>query len=249
MAHTHFDDKTPLSHVVERRALGILSLSESHGTEIPGHLSAAADAMRETAFLVLLIWLPLKLLQLPLELIVPLLIGCAAGLLIWKTGRSAWLGWARLERLHRLIMQEREEIESNRPQEREELKVIYAAKGLEGRLLEEVLDVLMADNDRLLKVMLEEELGLTLQAYEHPLKQSFGAFWGTCITFVLTGSLYALFPSFGVLLAAFLAITLGASISAIYEKNRFIASLVWNVAIATVAIGCTYFLLSMWVRS
>ncbi len=33
----------------------------------------------------------------------------------------------------------------------------------------------MADDNRLLRVMLEEELGLTLEAYEHPLKQAFGA--------------------------------------------------------------------------
>ncbi len=90
-------------------------------------------------------------------------------------GRSAWLGWSRLERLHRILAQEKWEIEHNREQEREELGVLYAAKGFEGKLLEDVLDVLMADGDRLLKVMVEEELGLTLESQVHPLKQGLGA--------------------------------------------------------------------------
>ena len=32
----------------------------------------------------------------------------------------------------------------------------------------------MADGDRLLRVMLEEELGFSLEVYDHPLKQALG---------------------------------------------------------------------------
>jgi hypothetical protein len=47
----HFKGKDALHHVIEAQAEGIVSASEIHGTEIPGHLSAAGDAARETAFL------------------------------------------------------------------------------------------------------------------------------------------------------------------------------------------------------
>ena len=90
------------------------------------------------------------------------------GWLFWKLGRSSLLGWARLERLHRLIQQEQWEIEHHRAQEKEELTAMYHQKGLTGKLLEQVIEVLMADDNRLLRVMLEEELGLTLETYEHP---------------------------------------------------------------------------------
>jgi hypothetical protein len=101
------------------------------------------------------------------------------GWAVWKTGRSALLGWGRMERLHRLIEEERWEIQHHRAQERRELGEMYRAKGFDGKLLEEVLDVLMSDDNRLLKVMLEEELGLTLEAYEHPLRQAIGALFAS----------------------------------------------------------------------
>lgn len=130
MTDSHFGDKTPLGHVAERQAAGLVALAESHGTEMPGHLCSGADAMRETALLLLLLWMPLHYLNVSFGILLPLLTVFAAGLLVWKTGRSAWLGWSRLERLHRLIVQERYEIEHHRAQEREELRVLYEAKDL-----------------------------------------------------------------------------------------------------------------------
>ena len=79
----------------------------------------------------------------------------------------------------RLLEEEKWEIEHNRNQEKVELKVLYRAKGFEGKLLDDVVDVLMADDKRALHIMLKEELGMTLEAYEHPLKQSLGALLGT----------------------------------------------------------------------
>ena len=100
------------------------------------------------------------------------------------------LGWARLERLHRIVEEERYEIENHRQQEREELKELYRAKGFQGKLLDEVVDVLMADGERLLKVMVEEELGLSLQSQEHPLKQGAGSALGA---FVASFSFYVVY--------------------------------------------------------
>ena len=61
---------------------------------------------------------------------------------------------------------------------------MYEQKGLSGDLLDQVIEVLMADDNRLLRVMLEEELGLTLESYEHPLKQAAGAGLGVLSAFL-----------------------------------------------------------------
>lgn len=230
----HFENSDALTHVIEKRSEGILSLSEGHGTEMPGHLAAFSDSIREMAIVLLFVWLffPSGLTLFALGL----------GWLTWKTGRSAWLGWARLERLHRIIEQEKFEIEHHRPQEREELIALYQAKGFEGKLLDDVVDVLMADQDRLLKVMLEEEMGLTLQAYEHPLKQSLGALVGSFAALCLSLAAFFLSPSFGMVIASTLLLAASAILSAHYEKNRHIPAVIWNLSIGALALGIAYFL-------
>ena len=121
-SHKHFGDRDAIDHVVEAQVRGIVDSAEIHGTEIPGHLSAASDAVKECALLLLLAAL-LGLTPLPLTLF-------GAALITWKGGRSAWLAWARLERLHRILTQEKWEIDHHRDQEREELKALYRAKGV-----------------------------------------------------------------------------------------------------------------------
>lgn len=239
----HFDKKKALEHVLEKRVEGMLSISEAHGTEMPGHLSAAADAGKETAIVMLLVWLFLSFLSIPFTTSFISFAAFGLGWFAWKTGRSGWLGWARLERLHRLIEQEKYEIEHHRPQEREELYALYRAKGFEGKLLEDVVDVLMADQDRLLKVMLEEEMGLTLQAYEHPLEQCLGAAIGSFIALAVSGFFFFFLTSYGMPIAAALLITAGSLLSALYEKNQIIPSIVWNLSIGALSFGVSYFLL------
>lgn len=229
----HFEDKDALAHVMEKRAEGMVSISEGHGMEMPGQLGAGADAAREMALVLLLVWLffPAFTLLLPFGL----------GWFAWKVGRSAWLGWARLERLHRVIEQEKYEIEHHRPQEREELVALYGAKGFEGKLLDDVVDVIMADQDRLLKVMLEEEMGLTLQAYDHPLKQCLGALVGAGGALIVSLSAFLLFPLYGMGVACALVLAASATLSALYEKNRVIPAVVWNLSLGALAFGVTYF--------
>ena len=79
-----------------------------------------------------------------------------------------------------------------------------------GKLLDEVIDVLMADDNRLLQVMLEEELGLSLETYEHPLKQAAGAFFGVIGAATLLGLGLFLFSHGGVFIFAALIIALSA---------------------------------------
>lgn len=241
--NSHFTGKAPLEHVAEKLAQGKLASVEVHGTELPGHLSAGADAARETAVILLLISSVILSLQLPLQTLTLTLILFSSGWAIWKFGRSAWLGWARLERLHRIVKQEKWEIDHNREQEKMELKELYAAKGFEGKLLDNVVDVLMADGDRLLRVMVEEELGLKLESYEHPLKQACGAGIGALASAALVIICHLLGPTLhGLVFGAFLAITLASFLSAYYEQNRIVPAIFWNLGIAILAYAWVYFL-------
>ena len=240
---SHFKGKSALDHVVDAQAQGIITAAEVHGIETPGHLSAGADAARETAVVLVFFWLVLHALK--VERTELLLAIVSFSWLLWRTGRSAWLAWFRLERLHRILAQEKWEIEHHRQQERDELRVLYAAKGFEGKLLEDVLDVLMADNDRLLKIMVEEELGLALASYEHPIKQGVGAAIGVLCSALLCLIPHLLLPSIGLICGAGLAISLSSLLSARYAGNKFIPAIIWNLGIAAFACGAVYFLLQM----
>ncbi len=246
MEHTHFKNKDPLHHVLDKRAEGVNSFSETHGAELPGHLSAGADAARETALVLLLLTTALTFISTPYVMLLKLLVTFFCAWLAWKTGRSAWLGWARLERFHRLVEQEKYEIEHNRAQEQEELKALYRAKGFEGPLLDEVVAVLMADENRLLKVMVEEELGLTLHTHEHPLKQAWGAALGTFTAGLCCFIGVTLFPPlYGMLIASLIVIGGASLLSARHEKNAWIPAVVWTLSLGTLAFGMMHFILKM----
>lgn len=232
-------------HVIEAQAQGIVSASEIHGSEIPGSLSAAADAARETAVLLIMVWAAFPQLSLTLKASALLLATFSFGWLLWKLGRGAWLGWFRLERLHRILEQERFEIEHHRGQERDELRVLYAAKGFEGKLLEDVLDVLMADNDRLLRVMVEEELGLSLGNTEHPLKQGLGAALGVLFSAALTLTPIFLEWPLGIFYGAGIAVGCASALSATLSRNDVIHAVVWNYGIAAIAVSAVYFLIDL----
>lgn len=233
----HFNGKEAIEHVVEAQAQGAITAAEIHGIETPGFIASGSDAARDTAVLLLLF--------IPFNLSLPALTCFLFGWIAWKSGRAAWFGWARLERLHRVLEQEKWEIEHNRPQEKAELRELYRAKGFDGKLLEDVINVLMADGDRLLRVMVEEELGLSLQNVEHPLKQGLGAGLGTLIAalFIVT------FFYFGSLLGLFISslITIGCAtgILAHYAKNRLTSAIVWNLALGLLAFGLTYYTLQL----
>lgn len=231
----HFQGKDAISHVAEKQAEGMISSAEIHGTEVPGHIGAFADCVRDTSVALTLIALLIGMHEEHPFLL--FLLGWTA----WRIGRASWLGWSRLERLHRVLEQERWEIQHNKPQEREELKELYRAKGFEGKLLEDVIDVLMADGDRLLRVMVEEELGLSLKSMEHPLKQGFGAGLG-CI---LAGSILLLATNTGslTLLIATAIVIMGAAsaLLAHYARNAITPAVTWNVSLSLFAFGLAYF--------
>lgn len=240
--HAHFKGKSAFEHLKEARVKGLLATEEIHGTEIPGHMGALIDAAKDTAFVLLLLWTLFQELNLDIPLFSFIFL---LGYLFWKTGRSAILGYTRLERLHKLIEQERYEIEHNREQEKEELIELYQAKGFSGKLLEEAVEVLMADDNRLLQVMLEEELGLNLESFEHPLKQAAGAFFGTLLSAALMGISFFLLPNLGHIIAALLLISIASGSFAKRLKNPILPSVVWNLSVATVSTLVAYFMLKI----
>ena len=240
---THFKNKEAIAHVAEKQAEGFIASAEIHGTEIPGHIHAGADAARDTAMALVLVWIILVQHGVPLHQIILVLGTFAGGWMMWKAGRSAWLGWSRLERLHRVIEQERWEIEHHRQQERAELAALYSAKGFEGKLLEDVVDVLMADGDRLLKVMAEEELGLSLETQEHPLKQALFAGLGAIIAGILCILSLLAYPAWGLLIGSLIVTGTSAAIAAHRAQNQLVPAFVWNVALAILTFGFVYFML------
>lgn len=245
--HKHFEGKKVAEHLRAAREKGAKATAEVHGTEMPGYLSAFADSFKETSILFIGMWILLSQFDIPLDKTLWVLGLFSIGWLFWKLGRSSLLGWARLERLHRLIQQEDWEIKHHRSQEKEELTAMYEQKGLTGKLLKQVIEVLMADDNRLLRVMLEEELGLTLETYEHPLKQAAGAglgviasVLGLLLGLVIGGFLGALI----ILILLFGAVTLIASKR---EGNELMKSLVWNLSVGTLSTVSIY-LIAKWIH-
>ena len=243
----HFKGKDALSHVAEAQAMGLLASSEIHGTEVPGHLASGADAARESAMVFLLLGVVLSFFDLSEGEFLLFFSIFAASWITWKFGRSAWLGWSRLERLHRVLEQEKWEIEHHRPQEREELKELYATKGFEGKLLEDVLDVLMADDERLLRVMVEEELNLSLESHEHPLKQAFGALLGSTLAFLFCVISWFIFSYWGLAVGALAVIAISSGFYAFFADNRLIPSIIWSIGLGVVSFSILHFLLGYFV--
>ncbi len=237
----HFGNKSIPEHLKEAREKGAKASAELHGTEISGQSAAFGDSLKDTTLAAALIFTLLPS-SLPEKTTVTLLLLFLLGWTIWKTARSASFGWARLERLHRVIEEERWEIEHHRAQEKEELYELYRAKGFEGALLNQVIDVLMADDNRLLQIMLEEELGLPLKSYEHPLKQASGALVGALLVGLSALLTYLLLP-IGALIWLFFLLFLTAGVfTAKAENIALLPSFIWNIAIFGLSCGLVHFI-------
>lgn len=237
----HFQGKSVLEHLKDARERGSIASAEVHGVEMSGSMAAFCDASKESAFLLLIFWLLFKDV-LPFASLTRYATLLSLAWMIWKTARSCLLGWSRMAKLHRLIEEERWEIQHHRAQEKEELREMYQVKGLSGKLLEETVEALMADDNRLLRLMLEEELGLTLEAYEHPLKQAFGAFCGVLVVALLCVSGLTLFPFLGLPIMVALSLILSCIASAKLERNRAWRFIVWHLATAVLIVGSLHFL-------
>jgi vacuolar iron transporter family protein len=240
--HHHFEEKTAIEHLKEARRKGQRAFESVHGAEPSGSMIAATDAGKEASVFLALLWILLTPLHLPLTKILLILSLFSLAFLIWKTCRSAFLGWSRLERVHRLIKEEKWEIEHHRAQEKEELLELYQAKGFKDKQLEEVVEVLMADDNRLLQIMLEEELGLSLGSFEHPLKQCIGAALGVVISAITCLGALWIGGGIGICIAVFIVLFLSSFFMAKYLGNDKTKSIVWNLSISVLSLAVTYFL-------
>lgn len=96
---------------------------------------------------------------------------------------SNYLG-TRAENQQRALLRQSEsnEIQDHPEGEREEVRQIYAAKGFEGELLEQVVDVITSDSERWVDTMLQDEYGLSLHE-----ANAARAGWVTFAAFVVVG--------------------------------------------------------------
>ena len=84
--------------------------------------------------------------------------------------------------VHKVRQDEQEEIRTIPEGEREEIRQIYAAKGFEGELLEQVVDVITSNEQVWVDTMLLEEHGLLLDGPEPKT-----AAWWTFVAFLVAG--------------------------------------------------------------
>lgn len=238
MSSDHFQGKNAQEHLASKKSE---VATEIHGDELPGHQGSFLDALRDTTLLFMIFWSVAKTLGMTRHSIYILFIFMAIGWALWKGVRSFWISSSRLERLHRVLKEERYEIENHRPQEREELSALYEAKGFKGPLLEEVLDVLMADDERLLKIMMEEEMGLSLQNCEHPLKIALGSALGVILSSILIFIPLLWLPYWALPTVSTLTLGVSGYYIAKLQKNDTTSAFIWNLGFSILIYGVVYF--------
>ncbi len=144
---------------------------------------------------------------------------------------------------------ERTEIRTNFEHEREEVRELYAAKGFRDPLLEQIVDTLSADDDRLLKVMMEEELGLSLYHVNHPLIVGLWNFAGAVLGGLALALPVALMPPdsahWSMPLGGLMLLGVISIVSARATGRSMIEFFAVGVVMAVVTGGVTY-ALSQW---
>ncbi|MBN1914854.1 MAG: VIT1/CCC1 transporter family protein [Parachlamydiales bacterium] len=224
--------RTFVQKIVKKRLHGKSLSSDFYEKEGPSHIRAFCESMRSMAFLLLIF---ISTFSASFSSMAILTIALIFFLALKKGYRS----WLRLLRLHNIIEAEKWEIEHHRNREQKELEIMYSAKGFSGTLLHDVVAHLMSDDNRLLQVMLEEEMGITLESYEHPAKEALYAFFGAFLASLL---IFALRPFISCYIT--IAIVLFTSILLMnrYQKHLLFPLITWNVTIAAFLFAIIYFL-------
>lgn len=236
---SHFEGKNVFEHLKAARMKGKIACREEHVTEGPTLLSLFLDGFREITYLFSL---------LALSAFFPFWPLAPAFFLAWsffRTGRVALIAWSRLARMRRVIEDEKFEIEHHRDEEKEELSQIYAMKGLQEPLLGQVIETLMADDNRLLQVMLEEELGIQLEKIDHPLKQALFLFLGTLASFLLLSIAFIIGKT--PLLLSFAAFFIGLSAFWLARKEKIdsIRFVIWHLSLFGLTLGTLHFMIEI----
>jgi len=163
-----------------------------------------------------------------------------------STARSTRL---QIEYFASELDRERTEIRENFDHEREEVVSLYAAKGFREPLLGQVVDTLCSDEDRLLKVMMEEELGLQMHHVPHPLVVGLWNFGGAAaaglalavpLVWMSPGGAHLWMPIGGAALMSIIAV-----IASRATRRSAIEFFTTGLVTAIVTGGVAYFL-SLW---
>ncbi len=247
MSCSHVDDESAHNKTTCKRLKG-LNGKELYKHEPRGGTHTLLNASKEVSVLLLLVWTVLYEIHLPLNSTLFILATVAGGWVVWRGCKSAYIAWNHLDYLHRVIIQEKQALETNREQSRKEITEMYRAKGLEGKLLNDVIDLFMSDDDRFLKIMIEEEFRITLESYDHPLKVGSGACLGAFTASFLILFASTLYPHFGVPVLAFILLGVSEGVLAYLNGRKIIASSIWTMAIGAMSVGLSHFLI-LWVQS
>ena len=176
----------------------------------------------------------------------PVLVCAGLGISVYLGVASGIATRLRLNHYESELQRERSEILENPDHERDEVLALYAAKGFQEPLLSQIADVLCADDDRLLKVMMEEELGLFIQHINHPLLVALWNASGAAAATLLL-SIPACFSHrvadvvWLPIEAAALIAALGVASAAVARRSVVSVVASW-LAVAAFAGGVTYFL-------
>jgi len=226
----HIKEKSVVEHLAKARQKGYLASVELHNFGFSSKLFSFNDALRDGIILFSLLYL----------ITGKLFLSIALGFALWKGLKMTLQGFMRLERLHFLVKEEKYEIEHHREEEKQELMAIYAAKGFKGPILDEVVATLMADDNRLLQVMLEEEMGISFETLDHPVVTGSMAFFGTLVSF---GLVYALsFIPYGIWIGGVISMVAMAVYETRKQKLPSFSHMIWSIASLLVVIFFAYFI-------
>lgn len=146
---------------------------------------------------------------------------------------------AERQQVDRTRREELHEIREHPEGEREEVRQIFAAKGIEGDTLDRVVEVITADETRWLNIMLSEEHGVsgTVKSAWRAGAATFGAFL-VCgaiplVPYLIQWAGVSMDHTFGIS-AACTVVAFGA-IGAF--KSRFVDQPAWSASLETIGIG------------
>ncbi|NGX63271.1 MAG: hypothetical protein KR126chlam6_00679 [Candidatus Anoxychlamydiales bacterium] len=217
----------------------IICFSDFKLEEVPSHIINFAISIKEFTLLFLIIFISFKNLKLEFY---PFAFIFSFSFIILKLFLVAFGATSKLERLHKIIEDKKWHIEHKREEEKKNLEEIYRAKGFSDKLLQDIVDTLSSDDNRLLQVMLEEEMGLTLGYFVHPLKQAFGALLGMLLSAIVLTIFYFLLPvDYNFFIAGAILIILSALIAGKFERTKTSKEIVWDLAFAIVLVFITHF--------
>ena len=227
----------------KRRARHVLQ-SASHAS-VPGEVAGATRSAMGVVIGVVVVWV--------------LLTTGGAGVATARLTAVAGVGFAlaagiseglrvraRLGRLERELERERREIRDDREHECDEVRVLYEAKGFSEPLLGQVVDTLCADDERLLKVMMHEELGLATEQLEHPVTvgviTTVTALGSAAVVTAAVGWLPPAAQAIGVPAVASIWITVLAWLRSQLTDHDVVDLMASWLLAATVVVGTVYFL-------